>query len=195
MQSGELRVVTTEVDGSVSSIGLTDHLFNSRVLVLDGPVTQQSATELVKGLMVLENQDAQAPVTLLISSPGGDVYAGLALIDVMQGLSCPVNTVAVGVVASMAAVVLAAGAHRAAYPHAYVLIHQLMSGSGMAQQSDIEIAANHAAELRGVLDDLLAERSLPSAEEYHQMTERDCWCSAARALELGIVDEVLDRRE
>ena len=113
---------------------------------------------LIKSMLVLEHEDADAPITLVISSPGGSVYAGLALVDVMQHLSCPVNTIATGMVASMASVILAAGSHRMAYAHAYVLIHQLMGSSGMAQQTDIEIVANHTTELRGVLDKLLAER-------------------------------------
>lgn len=145
---------------------------------------------LIKSMLVLQNKDSEAPITLLISSPGGSVAAGLALIDVMRGLSCPVNTVAAGTAASMAAVILAAGSHRSAYPHAYVLIHQLMGGSE-GQQTDIEIAAQHTAELRCVLDGLLAEHSNVSAEEVHAMTERDCWCTAERALELGLIDEIL----
>lgn len=191
MPNQELVVLTNRPDGTTEGVSLTNDLFNSRVLVLDETVTQQNAMTLVKALLALERQNAEEPVTLLISSPGGDVYAGLALIDAMRGLSCPVNTVASGMVASMAAVILAAGSHRSAYPHAYILIHQLMGGSGMAQQSDIEIAANHAAELRGVLDELLAEQSRATAEQFHAMTERDCWCTAEQALELGLIDEIL----
>lgn len=191
MPNIEPYILTTDPDGYTKAIDLTSDLFNSRVLILDEPVTQQNAMMLIKSLLVLERQNPEEPVTLLISSPGGDVYAGLALIDAMQGLSCPVNTVATGMVASMAAVILAAGSHRAAYPHAYVLIHQLMGGSGMAQQTDIEIAANHASELRSVLDNLLSEHGRATADQFHAMTERDCWCTAERALELGLIDEIL----
>lgn len=191
MQGVEPHIAIEEDDGRMGLIGLTDDLFNSRVLTLEGRVTQESAMTLIKSLLVLERQDAEAPVTLLISSPGGEVYAGLALIDAMQHVSCPVYTVATGMVASMAAVILAAGTRRMAYAHAYVLIHQLMGGSGLAQQTDIEIAADHAAELRGVLDALLAERGNCTQEEFHALTERDCWCTAERALELGLVDEII----
>ncbi len=191
MPNIEPYILTTDPDGYTKAIDLTNDLFNSRVLILNEPVTQQNAMMLIKSLLVLERQNPEEPVTLLISSAGGDVYAGLALIDAMQGLSCPVNTVATGMVASMAAVILAAGSHRAAYPHAYVLIHQLMGGSGMAQQTDIEIAANHASELRSVLDNLLSEHGRATADQFHAMTERDCWCTAERALELGLIDEIL----
>lgn len=191
MQYPEPRVVRNESDGSISATSLTDELFNSRVLVLDEPVSQESCMSLIKSMLVLEREDADAPITLVISSPGGSVYAGLALVDVMQHLSCPVNTIATGMVASMASVILAAGSHRMAYAHAYVLIHQLMGSSGMAQQTDIEIVANHTTELRGVLDKLLAERGACTESEFHDMTERDCWCNAERALELGLIDEIL----
>ena len=190
MQFTEPHVITNENDGTTTKTSLTDELFNSRVLTLEDVVTQESVMTLIKSMLVLQNKNSEAPITLLISSPGGSVTAGLALIDVMRGLSCPVNTVAAGTAASMAAVILAAGTHRTAYPHAYVLIHQLMGGSE-GQQTDIEIAAQHTAELRCVLDELLAERSNVSAGEVHAMTERDCWCTAERALELGLIDEIL----
>ena len=190
MHCTEPHIITNEPDGTTTAVSLADELYNSRVLTLEGAVTQESAMMLAKGMLVLENKDPEAPITLLISSPGGSVSAGLALVDVMRGVSCPVNTVAVGTAASMAAVILAAGSHRSAYPHAYVLIHQLMGGSE-GQQTDIEIAAQHTAELRRVLDELLAERSNVSADEIHAMTERDCWCTAERALELGLIDEIL----
>ena len=119
------------------------------------------------------------------------VTAGLALIDTMQSLDCPVITVGEGVVASMAAVILACGDHRQVYRHTQVLIHQLMGGMGMAQQTDIEIVAQHTAAMRAELDELLAEHGNLSAQEFHELTERDCWCNARRALELGLVDEVI----
>lgn len=128
-----------------------------------------------------------------MSSPGGDVYAGLGLIDVMLDLSCPVNTVGYGLVASMAAVILACGYRRRAYASTNILLHQLMAGMGVSQQSDIDIVASHAASLRAKLDEILAGRMNLTAGEVHMLTERDCWCDAERALELGVIDEVIGR--
>lgn len=177
-----------------ASITLTDELVNSRVLVLDGPVCQETCVGLIKCMLALERLDGSEPITLLISSPGGDVYPGLALIDVMKDLSCPVRTVAMGLVASMASVILASGDYRSAYPHAHILLHQVMSGVGMAQQSDFEIAAEHVSSLRQDLDELLAERCNLSAQQFHDLTDRDCWCDAERALELGLIDEIISRK-
>lgn len=187
----EPGVIRKQKDGTFFQIGATDELFNSRVLFLDGEVTHESCIQLIKAMLVLEHQDGDAEITLVISSQGGSVYDGLGLIDVMQGLSCPVHTVGMGLVASMAAVILASGTQRSLYGNAYVLIHQLMGGTGLSQQTDIEISAQQAANLRRKLDGLLAARGTLSADEFHNLTERDCWCDARRALELGLVDEIL----
>ena len=183
--------IKNKQDGTVVAIDMRSELFNSRVLLLGGPVDDDQCNSLIRSMLVLERQDAHEPITLIINSPGGSVTAGLALIDTMQSLDCSVITVGEGVVASMAAVILACGDHRQVYRHTQVLIHQLMGGTGMAQQTDIEIVAQHTAVMRSELDELLAEHGSLSAHEFHHHTERDCWCNAKRALELGLVDEVI----
>ena len=182
----EPSIIKKSKDGRVAAVDMASELLNSRVLLLEGEVNDVTCNGLIKSMLVLEHQDAHEPITLIINSPGGSVTAGLALIDTMQSLDCPVTTVGEGVVASMAAVILACGDR-----HTQVLIHQLMGGTGMAQQTDIEIAAQHTATMRAELDELLAERGNLSAREFHELTERDCWCNAKRALELGLVDEVI----
>ncbi len=178
-------------NGKPTRVSLTDELTNGRILTLDRGVDWESVSPLIKTMLVLEHEDPKAPITLLISSPGGDIYAGMALIDVMRGLDCPVTTIAAGLVASMAAVILANGDHRMAYPHAQILIHQLMGSSG-GQQTDVEIMAMHMSEMRQTLDELLASKSNRTAAEFRELTERDCWCSAERALELGLIDEIFE---
>lgn len=141
------------------------------MLLLEGEVNDVTCNGLIKSMLVLEHQSATEPITLIINSPGGSVTAGLALIDTMQSLDCPVITVGEGVVASMAAVILACGDRRQVYRHTQVLIHQLMGGTGMAQQTDIEIAAQHTAAMRAELDELLAERgnlSAPGVSRAHR---------------------------
>lgn len=184
-------IIKVQKDGSYFAIPATDDLFNKRVLFLEGEITQASCMRVIKGMLSLEQEDPEAEITLLISSPGGSVYDGLALIGVMRDISCPVHTVGMGLVASMASVILACGDRRSLYSSGYVLIHQLMGGTGMAQQSDIEISAQQASNLRHKLDELLAERSELTPEKFHELTERDCWCDAERTLELGLVDEVI----
>lgn len=181
-------------DNRHAEVSLSDELFNSRVLFVEGAVSAQTMSLLIKGLLVLEHQDPEAPITLVVNSPGGEVAAGLALIDTMQALSCPVHTVGMGMVASMGAVILASGDKRSAYANTQIMIHQLIGGMGMLQQSDVEITAEHIRDLRMRLDKLLAKRGSLSAEEFHDITERDCWCSAERALELGIIDEIVSEK-
>lgn len=161
----EPSIIKKSKDGRVAAVDMASELLNSRVLLLEGEVNDATCNGLIKSM--------------------------LALIDTMQSLDCPVITVGEGVVASMAAVILACGDHRQVYRHTQVLIHQLMGGMGMAQQTDIEIVAQHTAAMRAELDELLAEHGNLSAQEFHELTERDCWCNARRALELGLVDEVI----
>lgn len=158
----EPSIIKKSKDGRVAAVDMASELLNSRVLLLEGEVNDMTCNGLIKSMLVLEHQSATEPITLIINSPGGSVTAGLALIDTMQSLDCPVITVGEGVVASMAAVILACGDHRQVYRHTQVLIHQL-----------------------------LAEHGNLSAQEFHELTERDCWCNAKRALELGLVDEVI----
>lgn len=182
--------ITNLDNGRCDHLDVLSELYNSRVLMLNEQVTPAVCSQLIANMLVLERKDPEAPITLLVSSPGGDVYAGLGLIDVMRDLSCPVDTVGYGLVASMASVILAYGRRRSAYPHTNILLHQLMTGTGMSQQTDISIVANHAASLRAKLDEMLAERMRLSADEVHELTERDCWCDVGRALELGVIDDI-----
>lgn len=187
----ELSIIKKSKDGRVAAVDMASEPLNSRVLLLEGEVNDVTCNGLIKSMLVMEHQSATEPITLIINSPGGGVTAGLALIDTLQSLDCPVITVGEGVVASMAAVIMACGDRRQVYRHTQVLIHQLMGGTGMAQQTDIEIAAQRIAALRTELDELLAEHGKLSSQEFHELTERDCWCSAKRALELGLMDEVI----
>lgn len=166
-------------------------LFNNRVLMLDGPINLKMGSQLIANLLVLENKNPEAPITLLISGPGGDVYSGLGLIDVMHDISCPIYTVGYGLVASMSSVILACGDSRSVYPNTHVLLHQLMAGAGISQQSDIDIIAGHVSMLRERLDSLLAGRIALSKDEIHRLTDRDCWCNAQDAVRLGIVDRII----
>lgn len=192
--TSDLMILRRAEGPQVEVVPVGTELFNSRVLFVEGAICDEGASKTIKGLLALEKEDPEAPVTLVVNSPGGSVTAGLALIDTMRSVSCPVHTVGMGMIASMAAVILACGDHRAVYPNAQVMIHQLLGGLGMSQQSDIEIAAEQLRNLRGRLDALLAEKGKLSIEEFHELTERDCWCDAERALELGIVDEIVPRK-
>lgn len=190
--AAEPAIIESEYGSATSLRRTVDELANSRVLFLDEQVTQGSVSVLIKWLLYLDSKEPTEPITLMISSPGGDVYAGLALCDVMTSLECPVRTVAVGIVASIATVILACGTKRSAYPHTHILLHQPMSGIGVSQQSDIEITARHLAKVRSLLEEILSEHGSRSAAEFHELSERDLWCTAEQALELGLIDEIID---
>ncbi len=195
MDANDLVIIRKDDGARCEVVPVGADLYNSRVMFVEGEITSQVVMPIIKGLFELEHQDPQAPITLVVSSPGGEVYAGLALIDVMQALDCPVHTVGVGLVASMGAVILASGDKRSAYANTQIMIHQLIGGAGMLQQSDFEITADHIRDLRLRTDELLARRGALSAEEFHELTERNHWCNAERALELGIIDEIIPRKE
>jgi ATP-dependent Clp protease protease subunit len=168
-------------------------LIESRQLFLMGEVTTASADLLIRQAMYLKSLDAHAPLVLNIMSPGGEVDAGLAIIDVLRATGCEVSTVAYGTCASMAAHILAcAGTHGRRYvsQNCDVLVHQLLSGMS-GQQSDIEIAAEHAARLRSRMDEMLAEACGRTPEYVHEKTDRDRWLTAEEAVEFGLADHIL----
>lgn len=187
----EPSIIKIQKDGRYFSNPITNELFNSRILVLDSDVNSATCSLLIKSMLTLEKEDAGAPITLLITSGGGDVFSGLGLIGVMQNLGCPVYTVCVGYAASMAAVILASGSKRSIYKDSYVMIHQPKSATGWMQQTDFDVQAELMSKLRLQSEKLLAGHSKLSAEEFHALTERDCWCDAERTLRLGLVDEII----
>lgn len=187
----EPSIIKIQKDGHYFSNPITNELFNSRILVLDSEVDRASSSRLIKCMLVLENEDQNAPITLLITSSGGDVFAGLGLIGVMKNLSCPVHTVCVGYAASMAAVILASGSKRLMYKDSYVMIHQPKSATGFIQQTDFDVQADLMSKLRTQSERMLSERSDLDMEEFHVLTERDCWCDAERALALGLIDNII----
>lgn len=190
----EPSIIKIQKDGSFFSNPITNELFNSRILVLDSEVNSVTCSQLIKSMLALEQQDGEAPITLLITSGGGDVFTGLGLIGVMQNLSCPVHTVCIGYAASMAAIILTSGSKRSIYKDSYVMVHQPKGATGMMQQTDFDVQAELMAKLRNQSEELLAAHSNLTVEDFHTLTERDCWCDAARALELGLVDEIIDAK-
>lgn len=170
---------------------LPDLLADRRTLILEGQITSEKCVALAAALMLLEAEDAEANVRILINSPGGDAYAAVALVSAIKDVSCPVHTHCMGLAASAAALVLACGDRRTAFEHADVMIHQVLTGTGYTQQSNVAIAAEHAAAMRGKLDAILAAATGKSEDEIRTDTERDRWMSAAQAAAYGLVDEVI----
>ena len=168
-------------------------LLRNRLIFLGTPITDQVANLTVAQLLFLNQEDRDAPINMYINSPGGQVYAGLAIYDAMQMISNPISTVAVGVTASFGTVLLAAGAkgQRYALPHATIHLHQPLGGA-QGQVTDIEIQAKEFLRLRTKLNEILMKHTGQTEDVIERDTERDFWMDADTAVDYGLVDEVLE---
>jgi ATP-dependent Clp protease protease subunit len=167
-------------------------LLKERIIFLGTPINDQVANVIVAQLLYLASEDPKKPIRFYINSPGGGVYAGLAIYDTMQQVECPISTVAVGFTASFGTVLLTAGTHgmRYALPHATIHMHQPLGGA-QGQASDIAIQANEILRLRRTLNQVLAYHTGQPEDRIEQDTDRDVFMTAAGAKEYGLVDEVL----
>ncbi len=154
-----------------------------------------TANLVIAQLLHLESQDAEKDISLYINSPGGEVYSGLAILDTMNYIKPDVSTICVGMAASMAAVLLAAGApgKRFSLPHSKIMIHQ-PSGGAQGQQTEIEIAAREIRETRTTLNQSLADCTGKPFEQVERDTERDNYLRAEQALEYGLIDRIVTSR-
>lgn len=169
-------------------------LLIDRIIFIDEEITEHTASVIVAQLLFLEAQDPDKDINIYINSPGGMVTAGLAIYDTMKYIKPEINTICVGMAASMAAVLLSAGTKGKRYvlPNAEVMIHQPLGGA-QGQASDIKITADHILEIREKLNKILAENSGKSLEVIEKDTERDNYLSAEEAVEYGLVDKILER--
>lgn len=170
-------------------------LLNDRIVFLGEPVTRDSANLVIAQLLHLESQDPDKDISLYIDSPGGDVYAGLGILDTMNFIKPDVSTICVGMAASMGAVLLAAGAKgkRLALPNSMVMIHQPSSGV-QGQQTDIQIVADETKWIRQHINELLSDYTGQPIEKVNADTERDNYLRAQQACDYGLVDRVISSR-
>ena len=168
-------------------------LLNERIVFLGTPVTEDIANLVVAQLLHLQAEDPDKDISLYINSPGGSVYAGLAIYDTMQYIKPDVQTICVGIAMSMGALLLAGGAagKRMALPNAKILIHQV-SSSFQGQASDIEIHAKEIIDTRSRLDEILSKHTGQEIEKVARDTERDYFMSAEEAVEYSIIDRVIE---
>jgi ATP-dependent Clp protease protease subunit len=170
-------------------------LLKERVIFLVGPVNDQSANVIVAQLLFLESENPDKDVALYINSPGGSVYAGMAIYDTMRFIKPEVSTLCTGLAASMGAFLLAAGTKgkRFSLPNSRIMIHQ-PSGGAQGQASDIQIQAREILDLRERLNAMLAENTGQTIERIALDTERDNFMSAPDAVSYGLIDKVLTSR-
>ncbi len=169
-------------------------LLRDRIIVLGQPISDDVANIVIAQLLFLEHDDADNDIFLYVNSPGGDVNAGLGIYDVMQYVNPDVQTICMGQAASMAALLLAAGAKgkRQALPNCRLMIHQPWGGA-QGQASDIQIQADEILKLRETMTRILAEHTGQDVSVIEKDTERDRFMSAAEAVEYGIVDSIISR--
>lgn len=169
-------------------------LLKERIVFLGSPITDQIANVTVAQLLYLEREDAEKDISLYINSPGGVISAGLAIYDTIQLIRPEVSTICVGLTASMATVLLTAGAKKKRYalPNATVHMHQPIGGA-QGQASDIEIAAREILRVQDKIRNILAKHTGKDYEKIARDTDRDYYLSAEQAVEYGIVDEVLSK--
>lgn len=167
-------------------------LLRERIVFLTGPITDPVANTVIAQLLFLESKDPEKDIQLYINSPGGSVTAGLAIYDTMQYIKPDVATICVGIAASMAATILAAGAKgkRSALPNAEVLLHQVMGGVE-GQAVEIEISARHIVKIKEKLNIILAKHTGQPLEKIERDTDRDFYISVDEAKGYGIIDEII----
>lgn len=172
-------------------------LFEERVIFLGTPISDDIANAVMAQLLCLESMDPDREVQIYINSPGGSFSALTAIYDTMRYISPDVRTVCLGMAASAAAVLLAAGSpgKRSALPNSTILIHQPATEATYGQASDIEIQANEILRLRTLLESMIAENTGRGHEEITRDIERDKYLTAEQALEYGLVDEILTSRK
>jgi len=178
------------------ALDVWSRLLLDRIVFLGTEVTSEVANAIIAQLLFLESEDPDKTIHLYVNSPGGDVAAGLAIYDTMHYIKAPVATLCAGRAMSMGAILLASGepGQRAALPHSTILIHQPLGGT-KGQASDIEIHAREIVRLRKVLNNILVKHTGQDEERVRLDSDRDYYLTAEEALEYGIIDRIVERRE
>lgn len=170
-------------------------LLEDRIIFLGNAIDDEMANLVIAQMLYLEAEDQTKEISLYINSPGGSVNAGLAIYDTIQYIKSPVSTMAIGMAASMAAVILASGEkeHRYSLPNSRILLHQPMGGV-QGQAADIEIHAREILKTREKLSAIIAHHTGNSIDKISRDSDRDFWMSANEAMEYGIIDSVIEKR-
>ncbi len=188
-------MVVEQTSRGERAFDIYSRLLNERIVFLGTPVTEDIANLIVAQLIHLESEDPDKDISIYVNSPGGSVYAGLAIYDAMQFIKPDVSTICVGVAMSMGALLLGGGKEgkRMALPNSKILIHQV-SGGFSGQASDIEIHAKEIIDVRKRLDEIIAKHTGQPLEKVAEDTERDYFMSAQEAKEYNLVDRVIEHR-
>lgn len=188
-------MVVEQTSKGERSYDIYSRLLNDRIVILSEEVNDATASLIVAQLLYLEGQDPDKDISFYINSPGGSITSGMAIYDTMQYIKCDVETICIGMAASMGSFLLSGGkkGKRLALPNAEIMIHQ-PSGGAQGQATEIQIAAEHILRTRQKLNQILAENTGQPLDVIRVDTERDNFMSAEEAKEYGLIDEVLSHR-
>ena len=189
---GLIPMVVEKTSGGERAYDIYSRLLKDRIVFVSGEIEDEMANAIVAQLLFLQAEDSKKEISMYINSPGGSVTAGLAILDTMRMVKCPVATYCVGQAASMGAILLSVGekGKRHTLPNARIMIHQPWGGA-QGKASDIEITAKEILRLKEILNGILADASGKTLEEVTKDTDRDHFMSAEEAKKWGIVDKVL----
>ena len=190
-----IPMVIEESGRGERSFDIYSRLLRDRIVMLTGDINDNMANTIIAQLLFLESENPNADIQFYIQSPGGSVDAGLAILDTMRYIKSNVSTIGMGLVASMAAILLASGekGKRFALPHTRIMIHQPHGGAG-GQATDIQIQAQEIQKLKKLSHQLLAEYAGKDETTLHNAMERDYYMSAQEAKDFGLIDEVLSKK-
>ena len=193
-----IPVVIEQTSRGERSYDIYSRLLKDRIIMLTGPVEDNMANSIIAQLLFLDAQDNTKDIYLYINSPGGSVSAGLAIVDTMNFIKSDVQTIVMGIAASMGTIIASSGAKgkRFMLPNAEYLIHQPMGGTGGGtQQSDMAIAAEQLLKTRKKLEKILSDNSGKTIKQIHKDAERDYWMDAKETLKYCFIDEIMENNE
>lgn len=196
MDMNLVPMVIEQTNRGERSYDIFSRLLKERIVILSDSVNNVTANLIVAQLLFLEAEDPNKDIQFYVNSPGGEVSAGLMIYDTMQYIKPDVQTICMGMAASMGAFLVAAGAKgkRFALPNADLMIHQ-PSGGAQGQATDITIAAEYILKLKQRLNRILSEHTGQPIEVIERDTDRDTWLSAEQAIEYGLIDKIMSKRE
>lgn len=189
-------MVVEQTNRGERAYDIYSRLLKDRIIFLGTPINDQVANLIIAQLLFLESEEPEQEIFLYINSPGGVIDAGMAIYDTMQYIRPEVNTICMGLAASMASVLLAAGApgKRFALPHSRIMLHQPLGGA-QGQASDIEIQANEILRLKELLNGILAKHTGQPVSDILSTTDRDKYMTTQEALSFGLIDKIVEKNE
>lgn len=184
--------IIRESSRGLDSIPLQDDMLANREMMVVGQIDSESVNSLIAQLLHLKREDPVAEITLYVNSPGGEVTSGLALYDVMQGISCPIRTICTGIAASMASVLFTAGDTREMLRHSRLMLHDPLMPNAGGSALELSAVAEDLMRTRQAMAEIYAKHTGKSIEEIFEVTSKDTYFTPERAIEFGLADKIVE---